>query len=278
MIYNLIGGGGKGLTPELIVTAPNGSTVTCNGQSPKSITVGATTTEYLFTNLSLGIQTVVSTLGARSKTEAITIDRIGQYMLTIVYSRLPEEYQEVEYISNATNINAYINTGIRFKYGHKLMWTSKLLSSTSYNGLFYSGTNRLGITRAGSKYELNYGSGNVSNMWTADDNEHYFYIDLEHGKIGVDDNEYTFTPSTSFEAALGFSFMARTRDYGADYSLAEIKEIISEYFGTIDHDLVPCYLKTDTTKHTAGLYDTVEDVFHGNSGTGYFEVGPDVYL
>lgn len=46
--------------------------------------------------------------------------------------------------------------------------------------------------------------------------------------------------------------------------------------GVLTRDLVPCYLKADSSKHTAGLYDLVSNTFFDNIGTGYFEVGEDV--
>lgn len=39
---------------------------------------------------------------------------------------------------------------------------------------------------------------------------------------------------------------------------------------------VPCYLKSDATKHTAGMFELVSRQFFPNAGSEYFEVGPKV--
>lgn len=79
------GTGGGGLTPELVVTAPNGSTVTANALTPTRTEVGTETTKYFFIGIPLATYTVTATLGAKTKTETITISRVMQYTLELKY-------------------------------------------------------------------------------------------------------------------------------------------------------------------------------------------------
>lgn len=86
MIHNIITyGSGGGLVPELIVTAPNGSTVTANALTPTSTIVGTTTTDYIFHNIPLATYSVVATKGTQSRTESVTISEVKQYNLSIAY-------------------------------------------------------------------------------------------------------------------------------------------------------------------------------------------------
>ena len=46
------------------------------------------------------------------------------------------------------------------------------------------------------------------------------------------------------------------------------------YNGTLIRDMYPCYMKDNSLN--AGMYDLVSKTFYGNSGTGYFDKGPNV--
>ena len=70
---------------------------------------------------------------------------------------------------------------------------------------------------------------------------------------------------------------------------AQVKYLHLEYHDTsTDIVLYPCYIKSGETyvdnksnictAGTAGMYDTVNNIFYTNDGTGSFPVGPDIIL
>ena len=86
MIHNIITyGSGGGLTPEIVVSAPNGSTVTVNGRTPTKTIVGATNTDYIFSNLPLATYTITASLGQESSTKSVIVSQIKQYYVEIRY-------------------------------------------------------------------------------------------------------------------------------------------------------------------------------------------------
>ena len=82
MVHNLIGGAGGGLKPTIIVTAPTGSTVTCDSRAGTEISG-----MWTFV-VSLGNHTVVCTNAKGIKTQTVVVDEIAVYNVNIVFERL----------------------------------------------------------------------------------------------------------------------------------------------------------------------------------------------
>ena len=53
----------------------------------------------------------------------------------------------------------------------------------------------------------------------------------------------------------------------------KIYKLIFTANGVKEANFIPCYRKTD---NEIGMYDTVEETFYTNQGTGKFDVGPNV--
>jgi hypothetical protein len=81
-------GASGGLKPELTVTAPFGSTIDLlqNGIIVDTYTLSADETEHTFM-VKVGTYTVRGTLGAAVKETEVVIDTVGQYEVTIEYTR-----------------------------------------------------------------------------------------------------------------------------------------------------------------------------------------------
>lgn len=72
-------GGSNGLKPTIVVTAPTGSTVTCDGITGTEI---SGTWTFVTT---IGSHTVVASLNGQSKTETVLVDDVGIFNVTITY-------------------------------------------------------------------------------------------------------------------------------------------------------------------------------------------------
>lgn len=90
MIINPISKGGKGLLPEIIVTAPSGSTLDLiqNSVVLQTYTLSSTETQHTFAVKNTGTYTVRGTSGSDTASVEVVVDTIGQYSCTIVYSSI----------------------------------------------------------------------------------------------------------------------------------------------------------------------------------------------
>lgn len=190
-------------------------------------------------------------------------------------SRLPSEYQEVEYLE-ATG-EQYIDTGRIFSNKADLIvetqiqWTryrSRQLFGSA-DGSYYWGI------QSNGKYEL--GLGVVSNI-SANLND-YDAIKFErkaqtntatlyvNGNIAANRTNQTNSPRAAF------IFDANDGTLVRKYLCAAKIKYYSIKYGSTEMLLLPCRRKAD---NEAGLYDIVNGVFYTNAGTGEFLVGRDV--
>ena len=87
MIINPISKGGKGLLPEIIVTAPSGSTLDLMQGSVvlQTYTLSSTETQHTFTVKNTGTYIVRGTSGSDTASVEVVVDTIGLYSCTIEY-------------------------------------------------------------------------------------------------------------------------------------------------------------------------------------------------
>lgn len=87
MIINPISKGGKSLLPEIIVTAPSGSTLDLMQGSVvlQTYTLSSTETQHIFVVKNTGTYTVRGTSGSDTASVEVVVDTIGQYSCTIEY-------------------------------------------------------------------------------------------------------------------------------------------------------------------------------------------------
>jgi len=205
----------------------------------------------------------------------------------IEYSRLPDEYQEVEYIESTGT--QYIDTGLKCSNNLSV----ELVSDS--NGFSYLASK----TRNGGRNVSAYGAGNslvflaqTSGRFRIDINASQYElqtlknikilkIDNVNHKINIQYTDDTVaiisnTDSGEFTSDANFYLFALYTSTTSAFVIATEQKITNAKLWngtTIVRDFVPCYRKSD---NVAGLYDLVNNVFYTNQGTGTFAVGNDI--
>lgn len=188
-----------------------------------------------------------------------------------IQNRLPEQYQEVEYIE--TTGTQYINTGYVIKTKPKIE-TEIMLRTTedrdimgtpsAENGCFiidYSDAQKSIWYRysTSSAKILSYTTA-IANVWT----KTVWGQDIYHEdkKIG--------------SANTGWDFSTNTKSFyigkGRSNTSARFKEVKLYDNDVLVRDMIPCYRRLDGV---IGMYDIVSNVFYTNAGTGTFRKGDD---
>lgn len=198
-------------------------------------------------------------------------------LLIRAVSRLPKEYQEVEYLeSTGTQCIdlplGFSNTDVvktRFSITDTSYMDRYIVSPVKWN----TDRNRFGMG-VHKHFTGAYGNMNTSGTWlqpnTDNDKKmhcwnyanHVFSID-DLG-ISKDVNNIKFGSETE-NLRLFYGYNSNTQGRVSFYHHKKTD-------GT-EINLIPCYRKSDSKP---GMYDTVSKTFYTNSGTGEFLVGADV--
>ena len=181
-------------------------------------------------------------------------------------SRLPKEYQEVEYIESTGT--QYINTGIY----------TTIDKQNSYK-LDFTAINSNGWTGVNGSMQLNIVSNNTRKEYFVEYN----------GNTGVEkiytDSILTKENNWGRGNWLGRIFVGILSNYNSCCGInGYIHEFEVNENNELVRNLIPCYSKTtvidvngvEQPKDTIGMYDLVEGKFYTNQGTGEFIKGPDV--
>lgn len=235
--------------------------------------------------------TFACTDGTHNKSGTVSITAQYQFeQLAFSYSRLPDGYQEVEYLQSSGT--EYINTGLYIPYrsstggtwGTQFEITFMMLSDISHAvGGVVSGTSTvvLGLPACLSNipfYAI--GGQNVTNAPTPVLGTKYSVLmnNASHQLIIDDSVIGTFNATSEVNnSVLVFLFGATNSltgsviQRGSSRIYAYKRTIIST--GEVEQNLVPCYRTSD---NVAGMIDLVSGTFLTNAGTGTFTVGADV--
>ena len=208
--------------------------------------------------------------------------------------RLPNEYQEVEYIESTGN--QCINTGIPLNQYRKceMEFSPTLIGATvderlcidgglnnsSQNDVrnllyIYGGTKKLCLAYGNSshridsveleinlKYIIEYEM--LANSCSLTINGNKYSASYGATLITNGDNVFLFGASNSASNQKPYIDLASMRLYNAKYY--NDNDILIRNF-------IPCYRKSD---NKVGLYDLVNNVFYTNAGTGVFLMGTEV--
>ena len=155
MIINPISKGGKGLLPEIIVTAPSGSTLDLiqNSVVLQTYTLSSTETQHTFTVKNTGTYTVRGTSGSDTASVEVVVDVVGRYTATItfkVYTQFLYYYgDEYEDITGGIQWTYYYAPASGQKYDDYLYSSGS--GSTTSN---WRTTNRIDLTNfiGGGRY------------------------------------------------------------------------------------------------------------------------------
>ena len=205
------------------------------------------------------------------------------------YSIFSKEFQQVEYLESTGTqwIDTKIIPNNNLKGEFNLMCkgdTGYPFGSTNGQNIDYWGINFYGFGI--NNFECYLGSGSYPKVshWEKDIK---YNIIIDKKKFFCDGNLiYDFTNSTN-----NFDFNTTKTIYlfGLNYNGGSFWpfRIYNAKFWNDDkliHDFVPCYSTVTVTDvdgkrlpaGTIGMYDTVEETFYTNQGTGKFDVGPNV--
>ncbi len=193
-------------------------------------------------------------------------------------SRLPAEYQEVEYIESTGT--QYIDLGAgSYQYttiSVDIQFTD--LASTVQN---------FGIVNYPNNFLFGYADtkgfcsifGNMSDfvtVGTADTNRHKMVVSCPLKQTTFDNVATITTSSSNFQTQsniLLFASWVQSTSTVDRYCYCRLYGCKFYDSAVIQRDLVPCYRKADDV---VGLYDLVNNQFYTNSGTGTFTKGADV--
>lgn len=189
-------------------------------------------------------------------------------------SRLPEEFQEVEYIESLTT-NNYIDTGISPSSDTKIIleYSSPYQSHTMFGSYKADVDSRYLIDNWNFNIAIRLGTVNYisstvdmanRNIVTIENNQFY----VNGTKYGQSSTQFADNGLNLYLFARNANGVANDNSTGKVYGLKIYKDGVN-----IDRDFVPCYRKSD---NVVGLYDTINGVFYTNSGTGTFTKGGDV--
>ena len=198
----------------------------------------------------------------------------------ISLSRLPSDFQEVEYIENSGT--QYIDTGVsvnnKFRTLFSFMYTQ---NNSDYNRLFGHSQQAPGYGCRSSTNSLTYFYGETNVYLTTNtqielnrrylldfNNNLHFYIDGVDQGVCADDSSLQSNDKIYLFTHSGKNNLPMTISYIKLYFCQ-----IYDSNSILIRDFVPCYRKADGE---IGLYDLVNGVFYTNAGTGTFIKGGNV--
>ena len=195
---------------------------------------------------------------------------------TVIFSRLPHEYREVEYIESKGV--AYINTGVYLTSNHSVEIDYQFMAATQsrkglFGGLNSGMTCRFGslISPTGNAYEHGYGLNNT--YWqqgVVDLDRHLLY---QNKNLTYLDGRLIHTFNTA-------TFTMTDVAYLCNFNYTNYNASLCKYYGsrwwngdTLIREFVPCYRKSD---NVTGMYDLVNNQFYSSVNSTNFVAGPDV--
>ena len=274
-------------TAGAVCTASNGT---------KTLTAPNTSGEVLFLipepDVLPETWTIALTNGVLSKSTQVSITAQYQFDdITLLLSRLPEGYQEVEYLESSGT--QYIDTGFAFSSSganrltaefdivymtlpnsHNPSLVGGLTNGTEPHYAFPlfrpSGDTAVYAYSASAAYISDFAIGTKYSAIINDANHKIYHDDVELATI---DFSTASNPTQTFclfaARVVGGSetagYLANARIYSFIVKNNSTNEILK--------NLVPCYRISDSV---AGMIDLVSNTFLTNSGTGTFVVGQDV--
>ena len=208
-----------------------------------------------------------------------------QYVIerTNIWHDLPRAYQRVEWIeSHGTE---YVDTGIKMQPSYYLETTMALTELGSF--VQYGAIQQVGSDYARCHYGYATNPASIANklimyankegdgaIIEPDTNYHKYYC-YKSGSYfisGVDDTTF----STTFFQYPNVNQCLFARNFNGvvgNLCKSRLKSHIIKDGSNFIQNLIPCYRKSD---NVIGLYDTINDKFYINQGTGTFGKGADI--
>ena len=185
---------------------------------------------------------------------------------------LPDGYTQLEYIQSSGS--QYINTGFKPNQDTKISITVDFpLSGTAwlYGGRTSANSNSLGfLCESGSRYRFDYASS--TNALTVKPTGK-FTIDSDKNKCYIN-GELVFTATYKTFASPVNMYIFNNNNNGSlsGGSSAKLYDCSIYDNGVLIRNFIPC----KNASGTVGLYDSVNNQFYQNAGTGTFIAGPEI--
>lgn len=196
-----------------------------------------------------------------------------------LYPRLPSIYQEVEYIeSNGTQ---QIDTGYKFNIETESCYVDFQSTKLNHNGMilaspsaaspyfwlyYYAGSNHVDIyasNSSGAQYRIAGPHLTTTRMQAEFRNKSLYVNGTAFGSLSA-------TTGTTARNLYLFSYGGAYYFQGKIFSAK-----IWDSSKALVRNFIPCYRKSDSV---IGLFDTINQVFYTNQGTGTFSKGSDVNI
>lgn len=201
-----------------------------------------------------------------------------------ITSRIPDEYQEVEYVNRPPTLDKhYIDLGFAFDTGATIYIGYKKNSGNPqlFGAAENSGKHRCMLTDSGSVtiYGSN-GSNYIGNTIATNTVRRDLKCTLKQGSLLIEDL-ISGVSSDSLKTQVAYTMTSNlalfAQHYNGTYRTTGDFNIYSfKYYDKTDNlvcDLVPCYRKSDGE---IGMYDIVRKIFLTNGGAGKLVKGADV--
>lgn len=185
---------------------------------------------------------------------------------------LPSGYTQLEYIQSSGS--QYINTGFKPNQDTKISITVDFpLSGTAwlYGGRTSANSNSLGfLCESGSKYRFDYASS-VNELSTKPTGK--FTIDSDKNKCYINGELVVTATYTTFASPVNmYIFNNNNNGSLSGGSSAKLYNCSIYDNGVLIRNFIPCKNESGTV----GLYDSVNNQFYQNAGSGTFIAGPEI--
>lgn len=189
--------------------------------------------------------------------------------------KLPSGYTELEYIQSSGT--QYIDTGFNPNQDTKIVTSVAFLGSVGENVLgsrnsSSDATNRFGIITFSSSSKIGSFFGSTATQAISLDSSVHNYT-LSKAGLSVDGTSYGGAYETNFSCTYPITLFAWNN--GSNGIVKNSSKIIScKIFSgeVLARDFIPC----KNPSGVIGLYDSVNNQFYQNAGTGTFIVGPEI--
>ncbi len=201
-------------------------------------------------------------------------------------------YREVEWVSAAANVGAYINLGFAYDTAAKI-YITQWLNGSATTAYPFGAANSSGVLRCmfsspytaaassffygsnGTVYQEKGVAGNITN------GKNEFYAELAKGVFIFRNDTTGITSTTAGITQAAYTMTDNLYLFAQNYKGSprfggERKISAFKYYdksGKLVCDLVPCYRKSDGV---IGMYDRARALFLTNAGSGTFTKGADV--
>lgn len=193
---------------------------------------------------------------------------------------LPSEYQQVEWIQRANRVKSYINTGIIPTN------TSGVKYDVAFNS-YYQDESAMGVRDdTGIRYNIGQYPNGIFVGWYDVFTPYVFNpsqfqrvsieLNLYNSRIAKCNDSIVMSDLRNKPANLYPCFIFAMNLRGSPYFSNNSVRVYGVYYtenNELTHNFIPCYRKSDGE---IGMYDTVLQTFHTNSGDGAFTKGADV--